>query len=137
VRLLEHGVRADLNRRALVNVRSVLGHSGVQELRSRDAVCDPRFANFRERLAMAAVLASSVARPLEASIRRPRHSRKRLRRLPTPNMAFLRTVYLEDGAEITKSVAQQNDVSHGQRIAGSALEGAVQQRGEADEARDR
>jgi hypothetical protein len=52
-------------------------------------------------------------------------------------VALLRAVYLEDGTEVPKSIAQENDVSHGQRIAGSVLEGAVQQRVEADEARDR
>jgi hypothetical protein len=52
-------------------------------------------------------------------------------------VAFLRTVYLEYWTKLTKSIAQENDVSHGQSIAGGVLDGAVQQRVEADEARDR
>ena len=133
MRLLQHGVRADLNGSALINVRSVLRHPRVQELWSRDAVGDARFADFRERLAVAAVPARRFAGPLEAPVDRPRHSIVGFHRFPTPDVAFLRTVYLEYWTKLMKSMAQENDVSHEQRIAGGTLEGAVQQRVEADE----
>jgi len=135
VRLLNHGVPADLDRGAMVNIVRIGRKAAIHELQSRYAVRDLRLLQARKRCTLRIELSPPVSCQAVQAVGRPRHPSPMFlpQRLRAGYVPIVRAANGQRHVELPQAIAQEHYVAHGARIAG-AQAGAVQQCAPAAEA---
>ncbi len=112
IRFLEHGVGANLDGGSKVEVRLVRRNLGIQEPRSGYAVCDLRLAQGSNWYALAYALVACPGGQAIATIRRPSHPAKWLKRFNAGDMPLLRAAQCQHRVKTPKAIAQEHYVLH-------------------------